>query len=166
MPESGSLSLYESVQLFYLTLSTQDRFFDFWISATFAVIIACHLGSRTLTKGFSILMAVMYTVFSVNMLSRWLLAQGAVFRYLSEMIALAGAEVEGGYELFGLSRSLTFGTLVVGTIITLFFIWVTFNNRKYIDQPWRRSSAIFLRGKWYKFGPRPWKGDCEGGVTY
>jgi TRAP-type C4-dicarboxylate transport system permease small subunit len=52
------------------------------------------------------------------------------------MIALAGAEVEGGYELFGLSRSLTFGTLVVGTIITLFFfIWVTFNNRKYIDQP-------------------------------
>jgi len=135
MPESGSLSLYESVELFYLTLSTQDRFFDFWISATFAVIIACHLGSRTLTKGFSILMAVMYTVFSVNMLSRWLLAQGAVFRYLSEMIALAGAEVEGGYELFGFSRSLTFGTLVVGTIITLFFIWVTFNNRKYIDQP-------------------------------
>ena len=120
MPESGSLSLYESVQLFYLTLSTQDRFFDFWISATFAVIIACHLGSRTLTKGFSVLMAVMYTVFSVNMLLRWLLAQGAVFRYLSEMIALAGAEVEGGYELFGLSRSLTFGTLVVGTIITLF----------------------------------------------
>ena len=137
MPESGSLSLYESVQLFYLTLSTQDRFFDFWISATFAVIIASHLGSRTLTKGFSILMAVMYTAFSVNMLSRWLLAQGAVFRYLSEMIALAGAEAEvaGGYELFGLSRSLTFGTLVVGTIITLFFIWVTFNDQKYADQP-------------------------------
>ena len=135
MPESGSLSLYESVELFYLTLGMQDRFFDFWISATFAVIIACHLGSRTLTKGFSVSMAVMYTAFSVNMLSRWLLAQGAVFRYLAEMIALAGAEVEGGYELFGLSRSLTFGTLVVGTIITLFFIWVTFNNRKYIDQP-------------------------------
>ena len=135
MAESGPLSLYESVDLFYLTLRTQDGFFDFWISATFAVIIACHSGSRTLTKGFSLLMAVMYTVFSVNMLSRWLLAQGAVFRYLSAMLALTGAEVDGGYDLFGLSRSLTLGTVIIGTIITLFFIWVTFKNRKSADQP-------------------------------
>ena len=67
------------------------------------------------------------------MVSRWLLAQGAVFRYLSEMIALAGAEVEGGYELFGLSRSLTFGTLIIGTRITLFFVWFTFKKRKGIS---------------------------------
>ncbi len=49
-----------------------------------------------------------------------MLAQGAVFRYLSEMIALTGAGVDGGYELFGLSRSLTLGTVIIGKIITLF----------------------------------------------
>ena len=54
------------------------------------------------------------------MLSRRLLAQGAVFRYLSEMIALTGAAVDGGYELFGLSRSQTHGTVIIGTVITLF----------------------------------------------
>ena len=130
MPESGSLSLYESVQLFYLTLSTQDRFFDFWISATFAVIIACHLGSRTLTQGFSALMALLYTAFSINMLSRWLLAQGAVVRYRTEMLALSGGD--GRLELVDLSRSLTFGTLIIGTVVTLFFVWFTFKKRKEI----------------------------------
>ena len=89
MAVDGSLSLYEPIQLFYLAHSAQDQFFEFWISATFAVIIACHLGSRTLTQGFSALMALLYTAFSINMLSRWLLAQGAVVRYRDEMLALS-----------------------------------------------------------------------------
>ena len=131
MAVDNSLSLYEAVQLFYLALSAQDRFFEFWISATFAVIIACHLGSRTLTQGFSALMALLYTAFSINMLSRWLLAQGAVVRYRDEMLALSGGD--GRLELVDLSRSLTFGTLIIGTLITLFFVWFTFKKRKGIS---------------------------------
>ena len=72
MDEIGTLSLHDAVELFYMAMETQDRFFEFWISATFAVIIACHLGSRTLTQGFSAMLALMYTAFSVNMISRWL----------------------------------------------------------------------------------------------
>ncbi len=127
MADDGSLSLYEAVQLFYMALSAQDRFFEFWISATFAVIIACHLGSRTLTLGFSALMALLYTAFSINMLSRWLLAQGAVVKYRTEMLTLSGGD--GRLELVDLSRSLTFGTLIIGTVVTLFFVWFTFKKR-------------------------------------
>ena len=123
-----TLSLAEAVELFYMAMETQDRFFEFWISATFAVIIACHLGSRTLAQGYSAMVAVMYTAFSVNMVSRWLLAQGAVTRYRGEMLTLL--EANNRSQLVDLARFLTFGTLVVGTIITLFFIWFTFKNRK------------------------------------
>ena len=126
--ESGTLSLHEAVELFYMAMETQDRFFEFWISATFAVIIACHLGSRTLTRGFSAMVAVMYTAFSVNMISRWLLAQGAVTRYRSEMLAFL--EADSRAHLVDLSRLLTFGTLVLGTITALIFIWFTLKNRK------------------------------------
>ena len=123
-----TLSLAEAVELFYMAMETQDRFFEFWISATFAVIIACHLGSRTLTQGYNAMVAVMYTAFSVNMVSRWLLAQGAVTQYRGQMFTIL--EADSRAQLVDLSRFLTFGTLVVGTIITLFFIWFTFKNRK------------------------------------
>ena len=123
-----TLSLAEAVELFYMAMETQDRFFEFWISATFAVIIACHLGSRTLTQGYSAMVAVMYTAFSVNMVGRWLLAQGAVTQYRGQMLTIL--EADSRAQLVDLARLLTFGTLVVGTIITLFFIWFTFKNRK------------------------------------
>tara|TARA_B100000519_G_scaffold125942_1_gene108673 strand:- start:29 stop:424 length:396 start_codon:yes stop_codon:yes gene_type:complete len=131
MAEIGTLSLHEVVELFYVAMETQDRFFEFWISATFAVIIACHLGSRTLTQGFSAMVAVMYTAFSVNMISRWLLAQGAVTRYRSEMFALL--ETDNRAQFIDLSRLLTLSTLVFGTIITLFFVWFTLKNRKGVE---------------------------------
>ena len=123
-----TLSLAEAVELFYMAMETHDRFFEFWISATFAVIIACHLGSPTLTQGYSAMVAVMYTAFSVNMVSRWLLAQGAVTQYRGQMLTIL--EADSRAQLVELSRFLTFGTLVVGTTITLFFIWFTFKNRK------------------------------------
>ena len=122
------LSLPDAVELFYMAMETQDRFFEFWISATFAVIIACHLGSRTLTRGYSAIMAMMYTAFSVNMISRWLLAQGAVTRYRAEMLTIL--EADTGSRLVDLSRFLTFGTLIFGTICTLFFIWFTVKVRE------------------------------------
>ena len=88
MAVDGSLSLYEPIQLLFGPQCPRP-IFEFWISATFAVIIACHLGSRTYPR-FHALMALLYTAFSINMLSRWLLAQGAVVRYRDEMLALSG----------------------------------------------------------------------------
>ena len=67
-------------------METQDRFFEFWITATFAVIIACHLGSKTLTKGFSLMISLLYLAFSAKMIAHWYLAGGAVRGFRSAMI--------------------------------------------------------------------------------
>ena len=131
MTESAPLSLFEAAQLFYIALGTQDRFFEFWISATFAVIMACHLGSHSLTRSFSVLMSVLYIAFSVNMLTRWQLASSAVFRFRSDMLAISG--VDGRFQLIELSRTLTLVTLIAGTAVTLFFIWFTLRHRKEVD---------------------------------
>ena len=126
----ASLSLYEATELFYTVLETQDRFFEFWITATFAVIIACHLGSSILTRSFSVMISFMYVAFSINMIGRWFLAAGAVSRYRNDMASQSGIQLNE--QLIDLSRMLSTTTLLVGTSVTIFFIWYTYKNQKAI----------------------------------
>ena len=125
-----SLSLYEATELFYTVLETQDRFFEFWITATFAVIIACHLGSSILTQSFSVMISFMYVAFSTNMIGRWFLAAGAVSRYRNDMASQSGIQLNE--QLMDLSRMLSMTTLLVGTSVTIFFVWYTYKNQKAI----------------------------------
>ena len=126
----SSLSLYEATELFYTVLETQDRFFEFWITATFAVIIACHLGSSILTQSFSVMISFMYVAFSTNMIGRWFLAAGAVSRYRNDMASQSGIQLNE--QLMDLSRMLSMTTLLVGTSVTIFFVWYTYKNQKAI----------------------------------
>ena len=132
---TASLKLSEAAELFYIAMETQDRFFEFWITATFAVIIACHLGSKTLTKGFSAMISLLYLAFSANMIARWYLAGGAVGGFRDSMID--GMTQLGGFMnpesqeiLIDISRVSSRGTLFIGTAVTIFFVWYTYNNQK------------------------------------
>ena len=132
---TASLTLSEATELFYIAMETQDRFFEFWITATFAVIIACHLGSKTLTKGFSAMISLLYLAFSANMIARWYLAGGAVGGFRDSMID--GMTQLGGFMnpesqeiLIDISRISSRGTLFIGTAVTIFFVWYTYNNQK------------------------------------
>ena len=126
----ASLSLCEATELFYIVLETQDRFFEFWITATFAVIIACHLGSNILTRSFSVMISFMYVAFSINMIGRWFLAAGAVSRYRNDMASQSGIQLNE--QLIDLSRMLSTTTLLVGTTVTIFFVWYTYKNQNAI----------------------------------
>ena len=132
---TASLTLSEATELFYIAMETQDRFFEFWITATFAVIIACHLGSKTLTKGFSAMISLLYLAFSANMIARWYLAGGAVGGFRDSIID--GMTQLGGFMnpesqeiLIDISRISSRGTLFIGTAVTIFFVWYTYNNQK------------------------------------
>mgnify|MGYP001169032776 FL=1 len=132
---TASLTLSEAAELFYIAMETQDRFFEFWITATFAVIIACHLGSKTLTKGFSLMISLLYLAFSANMIARWYLAGGAVGGFRDAMID--GMTQLGGFMnpesqeiLMYISRISSRGTLFIGTAVTIFFVWYTYNNQR------------------------------------
>lgn len=126
----ASLSLYEATELFYIVLETQDRFFEFWITVTFAVIIACHLGSSILTRSFSVMISFMYLAFSINLIGRWFFVAEAVSRYRNDMASQSGIQLNE--QLIDLSRMLSMTTLIVGTVITIFFVWYTYKNQKAI----------------------------------
>ena len=126
----ASLSLYETTELFYIILEAQDRFFEFWITATFAVIIACHLGSSILTRSFSLMISFMYLAFSINLIGRWVFVAEAVSRYRNDMASQSGIQLNE--QLIDLSRMLSMTTLIVGTVITIFFVLYTYKNQKAI----------------------------------
>ena len=126
----ASLSLYETTELFYIILEAQDRFFEFWITATFAVIIACHLGSSILTRSFSLMISFMYLAFSINLIGRWFFVAEAVSRYRNDMASQSGIQLNE--QLIDLSRMLSMTTLIVGPAITIFFVWYTYKNQKAI----------------------------------
>ena len=126
------LSLYEASELFYLALDTQDRFFEFWITATFAVIIACHIGSTILSRSFSIMISFIYLAFSANMIGKWFIAGEAMTRYRDMIATHTGIQPQG--TLADLSTMLSMTTLFIGTGITIFFVWYTYKNQKVVDR--------------------------------
>ena len=126
----ASLSLYETTELFYIILEALDRFFEFWITATFAVIIACHLGSSILTRSFSLMISFMYLAFSINLIGRWVFVAEAVSRYRNDMASQSGIQLNE--QLIDLSRMLSTTTLLVGTTVTIFFVWYTYKNQNAI----------------------------------
>ncbi len=128
MVDIDLLSLRNAAGLLRVLVETQNRFLEFWVSATFAVIIACHLGFRSLMEAHSGLAAVMFAACSVNMFSRRLLAQRAVFLDVGEMLTFL--ETGNQLQLIDLSRFYALVTVIVGITSTLFFIWLTFKNRK------------------------------------
>ena len=71
-----------------------------------------------------------YVAFSINMIGRWFLAAGAVSRYRNDMASQSGIQLNE--QLIDLSRMLSMTTLIVGTVITIFFVWYTYKNQNAI----------------------------------
>ena len=57
------MTSYETLALFYETSNTLDRFFDFWLSATFAVVVAAHLGRDSINRSYARVIVVLYLSF-------------------------------------------------------------------------------------------------------
>ena len=81
------------------------------------------------------MISLLYLAFSANMIARWYLAGGAVGGFRDSIID--GMTQLGGFMnpesqeiLIDISRISSRGTLFIGTAVTIFFVWYTYNNQK------------------------------------
>ena len=65
-----AITLYQAVSIFQAALVALDRLFEFWLGATFAVIVASHLGSQVINSKFAILIGVLYLLFNTLVILR------------------------------------------------------------------------------------------------
>ena len=119
---------YELVQSLFSGIETYDSGFEFWLTGTFAVIVACHLGQDILDKWYALFLATLYTMFSLNMLFRSMLAGELIVRYREQLQQLS---ITSETWLSSGNVVLASITFIVGFFGTLFFIIRTL-RRKYV----------------------------------
>jgi hypothetical protein len=117
---------YELVQSLFSGIEAYDSGFEFWLTGTFAVIVACHLGQDILDRWYMLFLAALYTMFSLNMLFRSMLASELILRYREQLpqfgVTSEAWLVSGNVVL----ASITF---TVGFFGTLFFIIRTLRKK-------------------------------------
>ena len=82
------LSYFETLQMINLSIDLLESVFQFWLSATFAAIVASHLAGEKLTKTYTGMLTGLYLIFTFSVIVRSITWSGALERY-SEMLRIA-----------------------------------------------------------------------------
>ncbi|MEE8094368.1 MAG: hypothetical protein V3T47_09030 [Gammaproteobacteria bacterium] len=111
-------SLAELTELYFAAATLMDTQFQYWISVTFAVVIAGFFAGNRLTKNLSYLAAILYGLATFVLIARFTAAAGTVAMF-------GNAIVEAGVEMsrVGLpTRVLRYILFTTGTLAALYFL--------------------------------------------
>ena len=87
------LTFFQLLQLVDITINRLESVFQFWLSATFAAIVASHLASDRLTKAYASMLTGLYLVFTFSVVVRMMAFRETLERYLLEV-----AEMKRGFS--------------------------------------------------------------------
>jgi hypothetical protein len=120
------MSLYELNQLFIAANESADRLWEFWITGTFAIIIASHLGAETVNKKYAIAMASIYILFTISLVVRMIVTSDHLVEYIEKKASITGEywSTEMVWAM-SISHALLFA---FGFLGTLFFVWHTYRE--------------------------------------
>jgi hypothetical protein len=125
-----NMSEAEIIEMMYESLGYADRNFEFWISASFAVILAFHFSGNKLTTLMYRLITFLYCSATILFVCRWAVAamQYASFRMqlldMGASIQLSGNVMEG---IITLAYAIV---IILGTAGTLYFGRKTIRNAR------------------------------------
>jgi len=129
------LSYFETLQMINLTIDRLESVFEFWLSATFAAIVASHLAGEKLTKVYAGILTSLYLIFTFSVIVRSLTWVGALERYTELLSTMRGNLGES--TPFSLVNVSIWATMILGTLATVFFIWHSYKtnapNRDYVE---------------------------------
>ena len=113
----GVADLYE---VYYTVVGAMDQMFEFWLAASFAVILACYFAAEILTRWFYLAISFAYIVFSI--------LTGARFYSASIKLTEFRARLEAAGEVFDTGVFFAVGVLhmmlyVLGSIATLAYLY-------------------------------------------
>jgi hypothetical protein len=122
------LSYFETLQMINLSIDRLESVFEFWLSATFASIVASHLAGEKLTKVYAGMLTSIYLIFTFSVVVRSMAWSDALERY-SKMLRTLRGDVSESPTLDLVSFSI-WATIILGTLATVFFIWHAHTTNK------------------------------------
>ena len=105
------LSYFETLQMINLSIDRLESVFEFWLSATFAAIVASHLAGEKLTKIYAGMLTSIYLIFTFSVVVRSMAWNDALERYSKMLRTLRG----------DLSESATLDLVSVSIWATIFW---------------------------------------------
>ena len=122
------LSYFETLQMINLSIDRLESVFEFWLSATFAAIVASHLAGEKLTKIYAGMLTSIYLIFTFSVVVRSMAWNDALERYSKMLRTLRGDLIESPtFDLVNVSIS---ATIILGTLATVIFIWHAYTTNK------------------------------------
>ena len=116
------MSVADLYETFFVALAHMDRIFEFWMTASFGAVVAAHFMSGRVSDRLSAVLAFLYSLFSLNLLVRYLLA-GAKMREMRSRLIEAGESYPDSIADF--SGAVGGAVFVLGFGAVLYFIWQT-----------------------------------------
>ena len=81
------LTYFQLLQLVDITINRLESVFQFWLSATFAAIVASHLASDRLTKAYASMLTGLYSVFTFSVVVRMMAFRETLGRYFLQSLS-------------------------------------------------------------------------------
>ena len=110
------LTFFQLLQLIDITINRLESVFQFWLSATFAAIVASHLASHRLTKAYASMLTGLYLVFTFSVVVRMAAFRETLERYLLQVAEMRGDSL--GSSVVGLVNTSIWATVILGTMAT------------------------------------------------
>ena len=111
-----------------LSIDRLESVFEFWLSATFAAIVASHLAGEKLTKIYAGMLTSIYLIFTFSVVVRSMAWNDALERYSKMLRTLRGDLIESPtFDLVNVSIS---ATIILGTLVTVIFIRHAYTTNK------------------------------------
>ena len=125
------MSPYEIAELVISVTGQMDSLFNYWMSASFAVIVSSYIGKDHFNYSITLSISVLYVLASVMFVARYF-AMGTLILYYTE---LAGSALPPQFiaasPIIGITRVPTF---VLGFIVTEVYLWLSYRRNKRLAQ--------------------------------
>jgi hypothetical protein len=122
------LSYFQLLQMVDVSINRLESVFQFWLSATFAAIVAGHLAGDKLTKVYAAMLSSLYLVFTFSVVVRMMTWRDTLKRYFDALTEIRGEQ--GGAAMVDLVNNSIWATVMLGTVATVVFIWHSYLARK------------------------------------
>jgi uncharacterized membrane protein (DUF485 family) len=121
------MSTFEAADLIISVTGQMDSLFNYWMSASFAVLISSYIGKEHFNHSITLSISVLYFLASLMFLARYY-AMSILIIYYTE---LAGSSLPSEFlaasPIIGITRAPTF---IIGFIITGVYLWHSYMRNK------------------------------------
>jgi len=114
------MSPFELAELIINVTGQMDSLFNYWMSATFAVLISSYIAKEHFNYSITLSISVLYFLASVMFLSRYYAMSTLLLHYMELAEDSLPSQFISASPVIGITRAPTF---VIGVIISEVYLW-------------------------------------------